>query len=328
MNPRGIEKAICKALVISRLELSCTEKGSRHLLQGRREIFGFIKAHQTEFPVETMCEVLNVSRSGYYYWLEQRPTKRAKENETILKLINTSFARSKGRYGSPKITRDLVAQGVNVSRPRVTRLMKEANLRSVVQKKYVVTTTDSKHNYPVAENHLNRQFNPLKPGQAWVSDLTYIRTDEGWLYLTVIMDLFDRKVIGWALSKSMKAVETTIPAWQMAIKNRPIERDLIFHSDRGVQYACYAFTRLLKKQPLVVQSMSGKGNCWDNAVAESFFKSLKSELVYQQEFQSQAMAKQAVFEYIEIWYNRQRRHSALGYLSPFDYYNRQCQNVA
>lgn len=275
-----------------------------------------------------MCRVLNVSRSGYYYWLAQRPSKWAKENETILKLINSSLTASKGRYGSPKITQDLRAQGVNVSRPRVARLMQQANLKSIIQKKYVVTTTDSKHTYPVAENHLNRQFNPTKPGQAWVSDLTYIATGEGWIYLTMIMDLYDRKVIGWALSKSMKAAETIIPAWQMAIKNRPIERNLIFHSDRGVQYACHAFTKLLKNHPLVLQSMSGKGNCWDNAVAESFFKSLKSELVYQQNFQTRATAKQAVFEYIEIWYNRQRRHSSLDYLSPFDYYNGQHQYVA
>ncbi len=246
-----------------------------------------------------MCKVLRVSRSGYYYWIAQRPTKRAKENKSILELISISFKASKGRYGSPKITQDLKAQGVSVSRPRVARLMKRANLKSVIQKKYVVTTTDSKHNYPVAENHLNRDFNPVKPGQAWVSDLTYIRTGEGWLYLTMIMDLYDRNVIGWALSESMKAAETTIPAWQMAIKNRPIERDLIFHSDRGVQYACHAFTKLLKRHPLVVQSMSGKGNCWDNAVAESFFKSLKSELVYQQDFPTQVMAKQAVFEYYD-----------------------------
>lgn len=275
-----------------------------------------------------MCKVLNVSRSGYYYWLAQRPSNRTKENEAIIDLISGSLSASKGRYGSPKITHDLRAQGVNVSRPRVARLMKQANLKSIIQKKYVVTTTDSKHAYPVAENHLNRQFNPTKPGQAWVSDLTYIATGEGWIYLTIIMDLYDRKVIGWALSKSMRAAETTIPAWQMAIKNRPIERNLIFHSDRGVQYACHAFTKLLKKHPLVLQSMSGKGNCWDNAVAESFFKSLKSELVYQQNFLTRAMAKQAVFEYIEIWYNRQRRHSSLGYLSPFDYFNRQLQHVA
>lgn len=275
-----------------------------------------------------MCKVLLVSRSSYYYWLAQRPSKRASENEAITQLISSLFTASKGRYGSPKITRDLKARGVKVSRPRVARLMKQANLRSVIQKKFVVTTTDSKHTYPVAENHLNRQFNPVKPGQAWVSDLTYIRTGEGWLYLTMIMDLYDRKVIGWALSTSMKATETTIPAWQMALKNRPIERDLIFHSDRGVQYACHAFTKLLKKHPLVVQSMSGKGNCWDNAVAESFFKSLKSELIYQHDFKTRVAAKQATFEYIEIWYNRQRRHSSLGYLSPFDYYNGQLQHVA
>ncbi|SFF38719.1 Integrase core domain-containing protein [Spirosoma endophyticum] len=176
-----------------------------------------------------MCKVLHVSRSGYYYWLAQRPTKRARENQAITEIISSLFTASNGRYGSPKITRDLKAQGINVSRPRVARLMKQANLKSITQKKYVVTTTDSKHAYPVAENHLNRQFNPVKPGLAWVSDLTYIRTGEGWLYLTMIMDLYDRKVIGWALSKSMKATETTIPAWQMAIKNRPIERVLIFH---------------------------------------------------------------------------------------------------
>lgn len=275
-----------------------------------------------------MCKVLNVSRSSYYYWLGQRPTKRAKENEAILELINTSFTGSKGRYGSPKITHDLVAQGVIVSRPRVARLMKKANLKSVIQKKYVVTTTDSKHDYPVAENHLNRQFNAVTPGQAWVSDLTYIRTNEGWLYLTIVMDLYDRRIIGWSLSTSMKAAETTIPAWQMAVKNRPMAGRLIFHSDRGVQYACHAFTGILKKHPPVLQSMSGKGNCWDNAVAESFFKTLKSEMVYQQAFQSRAIAKQSVFEYVEIWYNRQRRHSALGYLSPSDYYNGQLQNVA
>ena len=275
-----------------------------------------------------MCRVLNVSRSGYYFWLAQRPTKRTKENETLIVLISDSFTASKKRYGSPKITWELRAKGIKVSRPRVARLMRKANLKSVIQKKFVVTTTDSKHAYPVAENHLNRQFNPIKPGQAWVSDLTYIATGEGWLYLTIIMDLYDRKVIGWALSKSMKASETIIPAWQMAIKNRPIEGNVIFHSDRGVQYACHAFTRLLKKHPLVLQSMSGKGNCWDNAVAESFFKSLKSEMIYQHDFKTREAARHATFEYIEIWYNRQRRHSSLGYLSPFDYYNGQLQHVA
>lgn len=176
-----------------------------------------------------MCKVLKVSRSGYYYWLAQRPAKRAKENETLIVLISDLFTASKKRYGSPKITRELRAKGIKVSRPRVARLMNKANLKSIVQKKFVVPTTDSRHTYPVAENHLNRQFNPIKPGQAWVSDLTYIATGEGWLYLTVVMDLYDRKVIGWSLSTSMKASETVIPAWQMVLKNRPIERNLIFH---------------------------------------------------------------------------------------------------
>ncbi|MVM30451.1 IS3 family transposase [Spirosoma sp. HMF4905] len=175
-----------------------------------------------------MCKVLQVSRSNYYFWLAQRPTKRTTENDTILAMISDSFTASEKRYGSPKITQDLRAQGVTVSRPRVARLMKQANLKSVIQKKYVVTITDSKHTYPVAENLLNRQFNPKKSGQAWVSDLTYIATAEGWLYLTIIMDLLNRKVIGWSLSTLMKAAETTIPAWQMALKNRPIERNLIF----------------------------------------------------------------------------------------------------
>ncbi len=304
------------------------KKGGQHLLQERREIFRFIKAHRTEFPVEMMCKVLKVSRSSYYFWLEERPSKRDQDNKIIIDRIKVSFLDSKGRYGSPRITKDLAEQGLKVSRPRVARLMRKASIKSVIQKKYVVNTTDSKHSYPVADNHLNRNFSPVKPGQSWVSDLTYIHTAAGWVYLTIIMDLYDRKVIGWALSESMKAIDTTIPAWQMALKNRPITDELIFHSDRGVQYACHAFTKLLKNSPSVLQSMSGKGNCWDNAVAESFFKTLKSELVYQQEFTTREAAKRSIFEYIEIWYNRQRKHSALGYLSPFNYNRVHFQYVA
>jgi transposase InsO family protein len=269
-----------------------------------------------------------VSRSGYYGWLVHRPGKRAQEKEVILQGIRDSFTASKGRYGSPRITSDLAAQGLKVSRPRVARLMKEAKIKSVIQKKYKICTTDSNHSYPVAGNHLNRDFSPSRPGKAWVSDLTYVYTQEGWIYLTIIMDLYDRKIIGWALSESMKAIDTSIPAWKMAIKNRPMESNLIFHSDRGVQYACHSFTNELKAYPLILQSMSRKGNCWDNAVAESFFKTLKSEMVYQQGFQTREMARLALFEYIETWYNRQRRHSALKNLSPLSYYCRQFKNVA
>lgn len=280
------------------------------------------------FPVELMCKVLKVSRSGYYGWLEHRPGKRAKENEVILQGIKNSFTASKGRYGSPRITSDLTALGIKVSRARVARLMKKAQIKSIIQKKYRVCTTDSNHSYPLADNHLNRDFSPTKPGKAWVSDLTYIHTQEGWLYLTIIMDLYDRKIIGWALSESMKAAHTSIPAWKMAVKNRPVESTLIFHSDRGVQYACHSFTNELKACPLILQSMSRKGNCWDNAVAESFFKTLKSEMIYQQEFETRQMAKLDLFEYIETWYNRQRRHSALNHLSPLNYCCKQFQNVA
>nr|WP_111631448.1 IS3 family transposase [Larkinella arboricola] len=312
----------------AQLERDILKKGSRHLLQERREIFRFIKAHVAMFPVEKMCKVLKVSRSGYYSWLKQKPSKRVQETENLLKQIRTVFSASKQTYGSPRITQELLSQGIKISRPRVARLMRKAHLKSLIKKKFVVATTDTNHSYPVAANHLNRNFNPSQPGKAWVSDLTYISTSEGWVYLTIIMDLYDRKIIGWSLSQSMKAIETTIAAWQMAVKNRPITRNLIFHSDRGIQYACPAFTQLLKKHPLVLQSMSRKGNCWDNAVAESFFKSLKSELVYHQDFQTRAEAKQSVFEYIEIWYNRQRRHSGLGYLSPFEFNNGSLQNVA
>jgi transposase InsO family protein len=202
--------------------------------------------------------------------------------------------------------------------------MKAANIRSIVHKKFKIVTTDSNHNYPVAENLLNRDFSPSIIGKAWVSDITYIKTLEGWLYLTVILDLADRKVIGWALSQTMKACDTVIAAWKMAIKNRAIITELIFHSDRGVQYACHEFRDILKACPMVVQSMSRKANCWDNAVAESFFKTLKSELVNHIPPKTIAATKIEVFEFLEIWrpplrYNRKRIHASLGYLTPVEY---------
>lgn len=180
-------------------------------------------------------------------------------------------------------------------------------------------TTDSRHTYAVVENRLERDFTAERLAQKWVSDLTYIKTGEGWLYLTTVLDLADRKVIGWALSETMKAGETTVAAFKMAVNNRPVLQPLLFHSDRGVQYACSDFTELLKRYPEVQQSMSRKGNCWDNAVAESFFKSMKTEMVYHHTFQTMAEARLAIFEYIEVWYNRQRKHSALGYLTPCQY---------
>jgi putative transposase len=194
------------------------------------------------------------------------------------------------------ITQALKRESVKISRPRVARLMKKAQIQSKRKRRFVATT-ESNHTYPVVENKLNRNFRAEVLGKAWVSDLTYIPTDEGWLYLTTVIDLADRKVIGWALSETMKAFATSIAAFNMAIKNRPVEEELIFHSDRGIQYACTEFKHMVESHAKIVRSMSRKGNCWDNAVAESFFKTLKSDLVYGNKFQTIKEAKTAVFEY-------------------------------
>ena len=262
------------------------------------------------FPIEKMCKVLSVSKSSYYSWIRRKPGKRNDENEHLTGLIRKIYLESKRTYGSPRITLKLRNQGFRVSRNRVARIMKKENLRSIIRKKFVVTT-DSKHNYPVVANLLKRNFKVDERGRVWVSDLTYIWTAQGWLYLTVIIDLADRKIIGWSLSRSMKAVDTTVPAWIMAVRNRPITQKLIFHSDRGVQYACNEFRELLKGYKLVKRSMSRKGDCWDNAVAESFFKSLKVEWVYQCKYRTRLEAAVSIFEYIETWYNTRRIHTTL-----------------
>jgi len=271
-----------------------------------------------KFGVERMCKVFKISKSGFYDWQKRKPSARQLENQQITKEINRVYKASKSRYGSPKITDQLRDNGWQVSRPRVARIMRNEGIRSIVSKKYRGFTTDSKHSLPVAKNHLNREFLADRPGQKWVSDITYIPTKKGWLYLTIIMDLFDRKIIGWALSTQMTTNETVLAAWKMAIVNRPITEPLIFHSDRGVQYASHTFKDKLS-QYSVTQSMSRKGNCWDNAVAENYFKILKSELVNHTQFQSILQAKTEVFEFIEIWYNRKRKHSYLGYKTPEQY---------
>jgi putative transposase len=257
-----------------------------------------------------MCKVLNVSRSSYYNWLIQKPCKRDIENHDLSVRIKKIYESSKRTYGSPRVTIALLEEGVHVSRPRVARLMKKQNLQSIIRKKWVVTT-DSRHNYPVVENKLNRDFNVTRTGQVWVSDITYIKTSQGWLYLTVIIDLYDRKVIGWAFGRSLKAFCTTIPAWKMATRNRPSNQALIFHSDRGIQFACNEFKSLLSSNKLVERSMSRKGDCWDNAVAESFFKTLKVEHIYHNNYKTFKEAELSVFEYIEAWYNVNRIHTTI-----------------
>ena len=266
-----------------------------------------------------MCKVFRISNSGFYYWLKHPQGKRLAEQNAVLAEIREAHQDSKGRYGSPRITVELIKKGILVSRPRVARLMRKWDIRSIVRKKWV-QTTDSEHQYTVAENILDRDFYAANIGEKWVSDLTYIRTMEGWLYLTTVIDLADRKVIGWSLSETMDAKNTTVKAFKMAIINRPVTGRLIFHSDRGVQYACAEFRDQLMGLP-IRQSMSRKGNCWDNAVAESFFKTMKTEMVYHVVFKTRKQAGLAIFEYIEIWYNRKRSHSTLGFLTPLEFEN-------
>lgn len=258
-----------------------------------------------------MCKVFKVSRSGFYNWLNYHPSQRDGENRMLLFEIRRIHEQSKASYGSPRMTEELKARGFEASRPRVARLMRQHNIRAIHAKKFVVTT-DSKHAYPIARNRLARNFTAQGPGQAWVSDITYIRTLQGWMYLTIILDLFDRKIVGWSHSSDLSASNTSIAAWKMATANRPPSKKLIFHSDRGVQYACKQFTGLLDACKGVKRSMSRKGNCWDNAVAESFFKTIKVELIYRNTYRSKEQAARSVFEWIETWYNRNRRHAALG----------------
>ena len=261
-----------------------------------------------------MCEVFKVSQSSYYHWLKNGTSDRWKENESLLIDIMDIFEDRNSSYGSPRMTEELKANGWTVSRQRVARIMRAAGIAARRRRKFIATT-DSKHNYPVAPNVLDRDFSASRPGEVWVSDITYVRTKRGWLYLTVIIDLFDRKVIGWSMSKGLTTSETILAAWFMAITNRPITDELILHSDRGVQYASEEFARILKANELITRSMSRKGNCWDNSVAESFFKSIKVEWIYTQSFEDQSQATLSIFEWIESWYNKRRRHSALGYLT-------------
>jgi putative transposase len=283
--------------------------------------FKFIQEHKNEFPVEKMCKVMEVSASGYYSWQKRVPSNRKLYNKYLLTHIRQVYDISKRRYGSPRITKELKMQGIKASQPLIAKLMREENIRSIVKKKFKVTT-DSSHNYPVAENKLKQEFSVSQSNRVWVSDLTYVHTGQGWIYLTTVIDLFDRKVIGWAMSETMKTKDTVIPAFRMAKLNRPIEAEqrLLFHSDRGVQYACEEFVTELSRHGTIERSMSRKGNCWDNAVAESFFKTLKAELVYQNRYQTKQQAMLSIFEYIETWYNQNRRHKHLNNLTITEFH--------
>ena len=276
----------------------------------------FIQKQSMYHSIVLLCAVLKVSRSAFYDWLKRPVSIRQQDDDSLVVKIKMSHENSHNSYGARRIKDDLQDGGDQVSRRRISRLMEQETLQSTHKKKFKVTT-DSRHALPISPNLLNRDFEPNQPDRAYVADITYIWTSEGWLYLAVVIDLFSRLVVGWSISSWMRT-SLALDALQMAIDSRQPEAGLVHHSDRGSQYASAAFqTALVKNECL--GSMSRKGNCWDNAVAESFFKSLKQELIYQQRFTTRQQARLAIFEYIEVYYNRQRKHSRNEYLSPADY---------
>jgi len=258
-----------------------------------------------------MCQVLKTSRSGYYAWIKRPKSKRTIENEKLLLEIKRVHSQSRKLYGSLRITQKLRNEGIKCNRKRVYRLMKANGICSIMKRKFKATT-NSKHNYPIAPNLLNQNFRVTEPSKVWVTDITYISTREGWLYLAAVLDLYDKKIVGWSMDKTMTQ-ELVINALNKAIgRRKPPE---IHHSDRGSQYASKAYQQLLKKNGIMA-SMSRKGNCYDNACMESFFGTLKTELIYLNSYSTREQAKSSIFEYIEIFYNTQRIHSSLNYKTP------------
>lgn len=266
-----------------------------------------------------MCRMLGVSRSGHYAWEKRPESERSRRNRSLAWQIRVIHERSRRTYGSPRVTAELREEGVRCSRHRVARLMRLFGIRAKAGRKFRVTT-DSKHHLPVAPNRLNREFAVSGPNVAWVSDLTYLWTAEGWLYLAAVMDLYSRRLVGWAMSPRADG-ELTMAALRQALEHRRPPVGLLHHSDQGRQYAAGSYQERLREHGLV-GSMSRKGNCWDNAPMESFFGTLKQKLVYPERFATRKEAKARIFEYIEVFYNRQRRHSSLGSLSPAEYERR------
>ncbi len=279
--------------------------------------FAFIRDHQGEFPVDRLCEVLGVSRSGYYAWRDRPPSARAARCEHLAEQIRQVHEEARSVYGSPRGHRELEARGVACCENTVAKLMRQHSIRSKAGRRFVVVTTDSRHDRPVAENVLAQEFYPDKPDTAWAADITYIPTAEGWLYLAAVIDLCSRKVVGWATADHLRA-ELPLEALRMALTHRRPAGELLHHRDRGVQYASDAYQSLLAKHG-IEPSMSRKGNCWDNAVVESFFSTLKRELVHHERYADHEGARRSLFEYIEVFYNRRRRHSTLGYRSPAEF---------
>jgi transposase InsO family protein len=276
--------------------------------------YAFIKDSLGEYPHQASCDALDVSRSGYYAWMDRPANVHAQRREELAAKIQVIHQENRRVYGSPRIHRVLKAQGQSVCENTVAKVMKQREIRAKTQKKFVPRTTDSRHENPVADNLLDRQFQADLPDRKWAVDITYVPTDEGWLYLAGVMDLCSRRIVGWSMAGHMRG-ELVSDALRMAIARRSPGEGLLHHSDRGVQYASEDYQYLLRSNGMEC-SMSGKGDCWDNAMMESFWGTLKTELVNHEHYPTRDQARQSIFEYIEVFYNRKRLHSALGYQSP------------
>jgi putative transposase len=280
--------------------------------------YDFTFNHCSALRVKKMCQALRVSRSGYYDWLNRGQSRRDRSNQVLLEQIKRVFADSYRTYGSPRITAELRANGEGCNKKRVARLMRINGIVAKTKRRFKVTT-DSGHNKPVAANLVNQQFVAGAANQLWSSDITYIWTKEGWLYLSVVLDVYSRRIVGWSMKRRLTK-ELVLEAVNQALKHRDPGSDMIFHSDQGSQYASDKFRKLLNDHDIKA-SMSGRGNCYDNAITETFFHTLKTELVYFENYQTREEARLSIFEYIEVFYNRKRRHSAIGYKNPFDFEN-------
>jgi len=281
--------------------------------------YACIARHQAEHDVRLMCQVLEVSPSGYYASRQRSPCLRAIADERLMLNVRVAFEQSGRTYGAPRVQRDLQDGGLHIGTKRVARLMREEGLVGRAPRQRRVTTTDSTHTHPIAPNRLDRQFDVtgLALNRVWVSDITYVPTRTGWLYLATVLDLASRRCVGWAMRDTLDA-DLTVSALRMAIGARRPAPGLLHHSDRGSQYACAEYQGVLAQHGMIA-SMSRKGNCWDNAVAESFFATLELELILNATWETRDEARRAIFRYIETWYNRERRHSTLGYISPVTY---------
>lgn len=271
-----------------------------------------MRDHRSQFPVKKMCQMLKISRSGFYAWDGREKSKRQMENEILKEKIKEIFKKSRELYGSPRVHAELMAQGYSCSENRVARLMKGKIVAKTV--KMFKRTTNSDHRCQPAPDLVNQNFVAPAPNTIWTSDITYIRTLEGWLYLAIVLDVYSRKVIGWSMRERL-AKELVLKAVSSAITRRNVNGDIIFHSDQGIQYACDVFKNFLKRNN-IEQSMSRKGICYDNAITESFFHTLKTEHVHFSHYRTREEARRSIFDYIEVFYNRERRHSSIGYLSP------------